>query len=87
MSISKILTAIKDCYHYSKTVEVTYRVSETDNNIVTYYVSYTIGSNDNIVRRFEITLEKYKVIWLVTDEVGMSMSAFDKLQKAIRNAK
>lgn len=87
MNISKQISAIKDCLHHERNVEVTYLVSTFDSNIVTYYVKWTVGTNDQINRKIELTVEKNKVFWIVTDYVGNTMNFIDSLRKAIREAK
>ena len=87
MNISKQISAIKDCLHHEGIVEVTYTVSTFDTNVVAYYVTWTAGTNGTVNRKIELTVEKNKVFWIVTDDVGMNMRQIDSLRKAIREAK
>ena len=86
MCISKQIQAIKNCF-YGREAEVTYMVSTYDSDNVTYYVKFSCGTTNQFKREFEITVCRNKIIWLVTDEVGMCISEFDRLKKAIREAK
>ena len=87
MNISKQISAIKDCLRYEQEVEVTYYVSTFDSNIVTYYVTYHQGTNGQINRKIELTVEKNKVFWIITDSIGNPTNVLDSLRKAIREAK
>lgn len=89
MNISAQTKAIKNCLQTQcrRNVEVDYFVSTMDSNIVTYYVRWTEGSHDQINRKIELTVEKSKVFWIVTDYVGNTMTFVDSLRKAIREAK
>lgn len=87
MNISKQVKAIKEALHFERNVEVTYHICEEDTDIVTYYVSFTQGTNDQINRKIELTVSKNRLVWAVTDYIGISNNVYNSLEKAIREAK
>ena len=68
---------------YGRNVEITHLVSTMDSNLVTYYVHFTQGQEDNIKRTFDITVEKTHLIWLTSDYIGLPFDIIERIKKSL----
>ena len=88
MNIAKIKQALIDernSYGYDVKDTISAHINETDTNICS--IRMVFGGSANNVYDIELTIENYKVIWVVTNVVGISLQSIDSMAKAIKACK